>query len=176
MAASNKDGAIAKTSTLERVSNVAVILVAVVVLFSVVRHEFFQPSPNNNSSLKGTSVQMGDITTAPAKVNLVLGISTVCHFCEQNVPFYQQLAALESPGKMAFFTVFPQSTTEATAFLNQKEIHPSGVVSSPLSTYKITGTPTLMLVDASGKVKEAWVGALDATRQADVVKTIQKYE
>ncbi len=165
-----------KGSGLERASNIAVILVAIVVLFSIVRHEFFHPSLNNNASLKGTRVQMAAITMAPAKVNLVLGISTVCHFCEQNVPFYQQLSTLESPGKLAFFTVFPQSATEATDFLNQKAIHPTGVVSSQLSKYKITGTPTLLLVDASGKVKEAWVGALDTPRQADVIKTIRQYE
>ncbi len=167
--------ALMKDKGLDRASNIAVIVVAVVVVVTLLHREF-HTTPNPNASLKGTSLQLAAITHTPAKVNLVLGISTVCHFCEQNVGFYQQLSTLEAPGKLAFFTVFPQSAADASAFLNQKEIHPDGVVSSPLSKYKITGTPTLLLVDASGKVKEAWVGALDASRQADVVKTIRQYE
>ena len=160
---------------LERASNIAVIVVAVVVVFTLLHREFHSSNPSQ-ASLKGTHFSLSTVTTAPSKVNLVLGIFTVCHFCEQNVGFYQQLSQLEAPGKLAFYTVFPQNTADANAFLNQKAIHPNGVVSSPLSKYKITGTPTLLLVDASGKVQEAWVGALDAARQAEVVQTIRKYE
>ena len=167
--------ALMQEKSLERASNIAVIVVAVVVVFTLLHREFRSSTPSH-ASLKGTHFSLSSVTTAPAKVNLVLGISTVCHFCEQNVGFYQQLSTLEAPGKLAFYTVFPQSATDAAAFLNQKAIHPNGVVSSPLSQYKITGTPTLLLVDASGKVQEAWVGALDASRQAEVVKTIRQYE
>lgn len=164
-----------KEKSLEKLSNVAVIVVAVVVMVVLLRHEFGAPKPPSHR-YEASRVAMSTITNKPSKLNVVLGISTVCHFCEQNMPFYKTLSGLEAPGRVALYTIFPQSSDEAKTFLQAKGVSPNGVISSPLSNYKIEGTPTLLLVDASGKVEQAWVGALDAGRQADVLNKIRANE
>lgn len=164
-----------KDKLLERITNLAVIAVAVVFIFAFLRHDF-SAHQMPDSSFHAKSVSMSSITATPARMNLVLGISTVCRFCEQNIGFYQKLSTLEKPGALAFYTVFPQSASEAQAFLKQKDIHPTGVVSSSLATYKINGTPTLLLVNSSGKVVDFWVGALDSAKQAAVIHKIEQVD
>lgn len=166
---------ILKEKLLEKFSNVAVILVAVVVVFVLLRHEFWSPKVLSHR-YGASSVALTTITKTPSKLNVVLGISTVCHFCEQNMPFYKTLSGLEAPGRVALYTIFPQSSDEAKSFLQQKGVSPNGVISSPLSSYSIQGTPTLLLVDSTGKVEQSWVGALDSGRQADVLNKIRANE
>lgn len=163
--------AILKDKPLEKLSNVAVILVAVVVIFTLLRHDL-APSRSPDRGFTASSITLRSITNTPSKLNLVLGISTVCPFCERNVDFYKTLSNLTAPGKLALYTIFPQSAQDAQVYLNQKHITPTGVISSPLSNYQITGTPTLLLLDSSGRVEHSWVGALSSSRQAEVLKAI----
>ena len=162
-----------KAPSLEKLSNLAVLAVAAVVIFSFLWRDFRTPTPPS-ADFRASSVPLGSITRNPSKVNVVLGVSTTCHFCEQNIDFYKRLSASVSPGQVAFYTVFPQTREEAGSYLDQKGIHPTGMISSPLSTYSIRGTPTLLLVGSDGKVEGSWVGALDATRQAEVLKRIHQ--
>lgn len=168
---------ISKDKTLERLSNAAVIAVAVVVLITFVKHEWFNPVSSPASSYSkvflGKTIQVADITSSPAKLNIVLGLSTTCHFCTQNSPLYRTLSLLRQPGQVALFAIFPETQAEARTYLTQKDIQPDGIVSSPLSRFGISGTPTLLLMDSGGKVKRAWIGALDQTSQDEVVHEIQ---
>jgi thioredoxin-related protein len=159
--------------SIEKLSNIAVIVVAVVVIFSFLRRDF-GTSNKSNPAFKASSIPLASITNTPSKLNVVLGISTTCRFCEKNMGFYKELSSLQTPDKLAFYTVFPQPKEEADSFLQQKGIHPTGVISSSLSSYSIAGTPTLLLVNSVGKVEQAWVGALDSTRQAEVLQQIQQ--
>jgi thioredoxin-related protein len=164
---------ILKEKSLEKFSNIAVIIVAIVVVFSFLKHDFGS-STNPDTSFKASAVHLTSITPTPSKLNVVLGISTTCHFCEQNMGFYKTLSNLQTPDKIALYTIFPQSKDEASSFLLQKDIHPAAVISSPLSKYDISGTPTLLLVNASGKVERAWVGSLDSGKQAEVLQQIRQ--
>jgi thioredoxin-related protein len=165
--------ALLKDQSIEKLSNIAVIVVAVVVIFSFLRHDF-GASKKQNLAFNASDVRLASITATPAKLNVVLGISTTCRFCEKNIGLYKQLSSLETPGKVAFYTIFPESRKEANSFLEQKGIRPNGVISSPLFDYSITGTPTLLLVSPTGKVEKSWVGALDSTRQAEVLQQISQ--
>jgi thioredoxin-related protein len=164
-----------KRNTLERVTNWAVLIVAVIVAFSFLKHDL-EPHARPGAGFTADAVPLSSITSNPARLNLVLGISTTCHFCEQNVGFYQKLGALETPGKVSFYTVFPQPSAEVAGFLRAKDLHPTAAVSQPLAQYSISGTPTLLLVSNTGKVLHSWVGALDPAHQAEVIKQVQQYD
>ena len=43
-----------------------------------------------------------------------------------------------------------------------------------LSDLEISGTPTLLLLDRSGVVKQVWFGKLQAEREGDVVTALAK--
>ncbi len=49
------------------------------------------------------------------------------------------------------------------------------VVNASLAEAGVVFTPTLLLVDESGSVKEAWAGKLDAAKEAEVVKRLSAH-
>jgi thioredoxin-related protein len=103
--------------------------------------------------------------------SLLLGISATCHFCKASLPFYKQLVA-QLQGKVDIIAVLPQSQPEAESFIKDAGLNGIRVVSAKLRTIGIYGTPTLLLVDSKGKVKSAWVGELDNTRERQLISTV----
>lgn len=164
-----------KDKNLERITNIAVVIVAVLFVVGFFRHDF-AAHKTLSRSFHAHKLQLASITEAPAKLNIVLGISTECPFCEKNVGFYKKLSGLEKPGRLAFYTIFPQTKNEAKSYLQKKGIHPTGVISSSLAKYQINGTPTLVLVNDRGKVLQSWVGTLNSSKQAEVVRQIQQHD
>ena len=137
--------------TLERASNIAVIAATCAFLIVLLRHEFL-PSRTAPTGFNRGTVQLTSITKKPARLDLVLGVSTICPFCEQNVGFYQQLNRMQTPGKLDLLMVFPQPGDQITKYLAKNGLHPEAAVSSSLASYGISGTPTLILGNSPGGV------------------------
>jgi hypothetical protein len=49
-----------------------------------------------------------------------------------------------------------------------------GVFSQPLDSLKVTGTPTLLLLDSNGRVARAWVGQLTPQGEKEVIAAVEK--
>lgn len=61
--------------------------------------------------------------------------------------------------------LLPQSKPEAQSFIQQAAVRPTHVVSARLDTIGVYATPTILIVDGTGKVKSTWIGLLDETAQ-----------
>jgi len=48
------------------------------------------------------------------------------------------------------------------------------VFSQPLDSLQVSGTPTLLLLDAQGRVERAWVGQLTFQREKEVIAAAEK--
>jgi hypothetical protein len=55
--------------------------------------------------------------------------------------------------------ILPDSADEARKYLKYLELPFENIQIGPLSSYKISGTPTVLLVDNQGIVRSAWFGA-----------------
>jgi hypothetical protein len=104
----------------------------------------------------------------------VLALSTTCHFCEQDTDLYRDLSQIPTTGKTRIFAVFPQRASDAALYLDQHGIRVDSVRSSALSDYKVSATPTVLLVDASGTVADAWVGSLEGNQKSRVLDEVRK--
>jgi hypothetical protein len=167
---------------LEALSNLAVIVVAVIVGAAFIRNGnlFRKPERVQNNAeaegrLKGTSLGLKGMDTSRTPVAVVLAISTHCQFCEQNAQFYRLLGKLKASGGFALVAAIPQAKGEAESFLQAKDIATDQVVSGPLDAIKVTATPTVLLTDSRGVVQEAWVGSLDVKRQKEVLRKIKEH-
>lgn len=151
---------------LERIANIAIIVAVVVFLGLVVKGEFSRrnapqfaaqgPSPN----LVGTTVRLPGVQFPKDRSSLLLVVSTECHFCKDSLPFYKDLTA-KSRGRLNVVAVLPQPQAEAQKFLQDAGVEANQVVTATPDTLGVRGTPTVMLVDGSGKVKQVWLGRLD---------------
>jgi len=154
---------------LEIVANISVIVAAVVLVVFLGRQEFQRHAelPKPAKALVGQMITLSGVQFGQQSKTLVLAISTNCHFCRDSEPFYKDLAA-RSQGRLKIVAVLPQSLEEAEPYVRQSIAPSIQVVSSRLDAIGVAGTPTLLLIDSSGKVQQAWVGKLDDQGQQQV--------
>jgi hypothetical protein len=96
------------------------------------------------------------------------------------MPFYQALvsAASErrSSGRLRIVAVTTDPREAATANLRDRNVVIDDVVSldpDSVRTFRVAGTPTLLLVNRRGVVENIWVGKLDEAREREVLaKTV----
>ena len=77
----------------------------------------------------------------------------------------------ESPGEgsLRLIAVFPQEVRQGQTYLNQLGVAVDEVRQFQMGAIGVRGTPTLILVDNQGVVKESWIGKLPEAKEADVM-------
>jgi hypothetical protein len=105
--------------------------------------------------------------------HLILALSTTCHFCSESAAFYKRLLTDVAGHGVHVIAVLPQPPTASRTYLNGLGLSIPEVVQSPLISVDVTGTPTLLLVDAKGKIRKAWVGKLEPEREDEVIATLR---
>jgi hypothetical protein len=156
---------------IEKFANIAIIVAVVVFLTVVIRGGYLRRSPAPDkapSELIGTTISLPGVNFTSRHASLILGISTQCHFCNESLPFYKQIAD-QLRGRVAVIAVMPQTEAEGGSYLEGAGATGVQVVSAKLSSIGVYATPTVVLVDNSGKVKSAWVGKLDDAAQQKVL-------
>ncbi len=159
----------------EYATNIAIVAVAAVVLVTYfTRTHVSSSSSAPAATLRGSHIDLTKFSSTPAKLNVVLALSTTCHFCEQDADLYRGLSQIQTTGKTRLFAVFPQKTADASLYLDQHGIRVDSVQSSSLSDYKISATPTILFVDSRGMVTDAWVGSLEEKQKSKVLDEVRK--
>jgi hypothetical protein len=155
---------------LETIANIAVIIAVVALVIFLGHQELIHrnsPSVATARSLEGKAVHLPGVKFAAQSRTLVMVISTRCHFCRDSEPFYKELAE-KSGSRVKLVAVLPQPQAEAELYVRQAIAPSIQVVSMRIDSLGVTGTPTLLLIDGSGRVQKAWVGKLDASSQQQV--------
>lgn len=158
---------------LDRIANVAIIVAVVVFLVMVFRGEIgwrkAPPYPGvSSATLVGTAVKLPSVDLPRDRSSLLIVVSTECHFCRDSLPFYRELTA-RTRGKVQVVAVLPQAQPEARKFLGDAGIEADRIVTATPETLGVRGTPTVLLVDGSGKVKQVWEGQLDEAGQKNLL-------
>jgi hypothetical protein len=160
-------------SKIEVVANVIVIAFAVLVGSVFLKDHFSPVAPESNA------VKAGDKLASVAgwdwgahDQTLILGLRKGCHFCEDSTPFYQRLIAQQQQGgsKSPIVAVFPDTDDTVKEVLQSEGLAVHALAGVPLETLKISGTPTLLLVDRRGIVLNAWIGMLSPRQELEVMK------
>jgi thioredoxin-related protein len=167
-----------KSSSLDKRANVAISLVCAIAAVVLIRQHFFPQSIQQPGAPpqveKGEQFdQLKSVLPAGTNKALLVAVQPGCHFCNDSMPFYKRLIdernSKSSPVK--FIAAVPSD--EAKAEENQKfaavGTQPDHMVKLDFASVKVPGTPTILLVDNTGKVLDVWVGKLDADKEKDVI-------
>lgn len=163
---------------LDTAANVATIVLVFAVAALMAREKL--PSSLGRSAPHPQAIHTGSaLQNTPLKSNwsssqgtLVFGLQTTCHFCTDSAPFFRKLVR-SIPKDMRTIAVLPQTHEAAKRYLDGLGIRVDSIQQAPLAAIGITGTPTLLLVNKLGIVKNAWVGELDSSGQSSVLSEVE---
>ena len=159
---------------LEVTTNIATLLMCLVIGGLIGRNYLLpkRPLPTQNRIPIGSTLSVPGVQWQRTGKTIVLAISTQCHFCADSMPFYQKLVQAASIKNARIIGLFPQTTDESKNYLTNHQVAVAEVHQVSLARIGVQGTPTLMIVDASGKVTAEWVGKLDPAREAEVLAAL----
>lgn len=117
-----------------------------------------------------------------AQQTLLLVVASNCRFCVESMPFYRKLITAvtarhrmhsnaDASTGLRDAQIVGLSTDESEvlrSYFDRHDVDPETLVSMPRGLLKLEGTPTLILADSSGVIKDVWLGRLDARGEADV--------
>jgi peroxiredoxin len=114
------------------------------------------------------------VNVKDAERTLIMVGRADCRFCGESVPFYRHLSAKFRDSRptrlqLVLVTTDPVDVTKEYVKRNELSFDRIVNVSAPQrSQLKIPGTPTLYLVDRSGRIQKDWIGRLDNAGEQDV--------
>src|SRR6516162_5447315 len=156
---------------IETAANVIVILVAVVVGSVFLKDRFFStPSEPNEVKAGDRLANLEGWNWGSQDQTLVLALRKGCHFCEDSAPFYQRLAAQPQQAGSTIVAVFPDTADAVKEVVQSEGLRIHALAGVPFEKLKIDATPTLLLVNRSGTVVNAWIGMLSPRQELEVMK------
>jgi thiol-disulfide isomerase/thioredoxin len=131
-----------------------------------------RPPPTGPAA--GTQISVPGINWGDSEETIVLALSDKCHFCTESAPFYQKLTReLADRKSVRVVAVFPQQVEAGKKYLDGLNVPITQLAQATLDSLGVRGTPTLLIVDKSGTVKQSWVGRLTAERETEVLSRIK---
>lgn len=167
---------------LEVFAHIAVIITALLLCTVLVKKYFF-PTKQTPAAIPsqltaphriniGEKLSVAGIDWSQHELTLVLALSTSCRFCTERASFYQALEN-EKTANVRLIAVLPQERDESRNYLTKLAVHVSDIARAPLGSIGVTGTPTLILVDKNGQVKQSGRGKLPEADSAKVIAELR---
>jgi hypothetical protein len=157
---------------IEVVSNVAIIIVACAAVLMLVRNYRSASLAQPHTISAGATFPLKNENWQASPMNMVLAVSTTCHFCTESAPFYRELVEQCRQQHVRTIAVLPQTVNEAEAYLKGEGVSVDEIRQSPLAEIEVSGTPTLLLVNARGVVESVWIGKLPGEGEKQVLKKL----
>jgi hypothetical protein len=163
----------------ELLANIAIIMVALLLGVVLVKRYLLpgnEAAPTRNADLRisaGSKASLPGVDWAKNGQTLLFVLSRDCHFCTESAPFYQRLTR-EMAGRadVHLIALFPQEVEEGRKYLDNLGVSINEIRQATPSSTGADGTPTLILVDGNGIVKNSWVGKLSAPAESEVLNQL----
>lgn len=154
---------------LEIAANVSIIIVAVVLVIVFARNHFLNSRTSRPEIAAGAKLTGQPVNWHDSQKNVVLVLSTTCHYCKESSGFYRKLTEDCRSSHARTVAFFPQTPQEAQAYLKAEDVQVDEVKQANFQSLQIGGTPTLLLVDNKGVVQKVWLGKLPEAKEKEVL-------
>jgi len=154
---------------IETGANGAIIFAVVMIAMLFVRSYTINRTPARHQISVGTKFALPDINWRMKEKNVVFALSTSCHFCSESAAFYQEMSRICKEENIRTIAIFPQPIAAAEEYTRKMGLKFDEVRQASLSELEISGTPTLLLIDSDGSVRNIWVGKLPVETEKEVL-------
>jgi thioredoxin-related protein len=159
---------------IELLANVAIIVVAALLGYFLIKNFFFQPNTPTKQSLeivKGTKIPLSDIDWQTNQKTLLLVLQKDCKFCTESMSFYKTLVEKSKEKNTKLIAILPNSSEESVQYLKENGVEIQEIKQSQLNEINVRGTPTLILLNEKGEVLNSWIGKLPAQKEKEVAES-----
>ena len=159
-------------------SNVAIVVVAILLGYSLLTRQFAQPiapppSAAESQLKPGTRLPIASVDFSKSEKNLLLVLSTTCKYCTESAAFYQRLAKQNAETKkLNIVAALPQEVAESAKYIDSNGFVVDQIIKASPSELLVRGTPTLVLLDKNGTVLESWAGKLPPEKEKEVAERL----
>jgi thiol-disulfide isomerase/thioredoxin len=165
-------------SKLEVGANIAIIVVAILIVGLVIQRYFFannqQPAANEPPTpAVGTKVSLPGVDFAQNPQTVLLVLQKGCHYCTDSAPFYQKLVKGTAGKNIKILAVLPQNKEESEGYLSELGIAGIETKQAPLSLLEVRGTPTVIVVNDKGEITNTWIGKLATEKELEVFRELK---
>jgi hypothetical protein len=164
---------------LEVSANIAIILLASLIGVIVTKNYLWpgkdigaSESRRRNTIQPGEKLSLPDVDWAQNGQTLIIALSKDCRYCSESASFYQKIVSQRQGKSLKVIAVLPQDTRSGQNYLNSLEVTVDEIRQTSLSSIQVSGTPTLLLIDNTGVVKEVWVGKLPSDKESEALSKI----
>jgi hypothetical protein len=107
---------------------------------------------------------------------LVIAIRKGCPYCDVSMPFYRQLGELEKSNVLRahVLVVMPNDASYGSSLLRKNDLEVQGIFGQKLDALKVSGTPTVLLLDSSGRIERVWIGLLAPQGEKEVMSAAEE--
>ncbi len=123
---------------------------------------------------KGASLAVAGHEWSKHRISLVLVVSSKCHYCTESAPLFQRLVGLAASSGVPSIAISEEREETTRNYLNHLGVAVSDVYSLPTSAAVMQLTPTVLLVDRSGKIEEVWPGVLSPSDERNASEIISR--
>ncbi len=162
---------------IELIANIAIILVAAILGYVLVRQFVFPPAPAPPAQIKqpeaGTKISLPDIDFSQKDKTIIVALKKGCHFCTESAPFYQRLVQAAGEKGVRLIAAFPHSVEEGQGYLKELNVPITEMKQADFAALSVGGTPTVILADKNGEIIKAWLGKLSPEKETEVINSLQ---
>lgn len=123
------------------------------------------------------SPDLSPVNYASSDRTLLLFVRSTCGYCTASMPFYVRLreAARRGGQRVRLVAVSADTPAVLDGYLEAHGLEVDldvPVSEERMDGFRIRGTPTLVLADKRGVIRQTWVGAIPAEREDAVIAAI----
>jgi len=163
---------------IQTTANIATIA-ATVVLIAVVATEY-RAHPRNPERRTPSAYQPGEaietidgLNVGNGKAAVLIVLRSGCQFCTESLPFYKTLT-LHRVGTFDAIALAPEPKGIADRYLKDAGVEVDRTIEiTSTQLTRVRATPTLIVLDSSGRVVKSWVGHLNQAGEDEVVRTLR---
>jgi thioredoxin-related protein len=121
----------------------------------------------------GMKFYLPDFDWSKKDSHVVLVLQKGCHFCSESAPFYQQLVRqAANRADVEIVAALPENATDAQQYLKEIQLPITEMRQIDMTSMKVRGTPTILLVDQTGTVSDVWIGKLQPDKELEVLNRL----
>ncbi|MGA9770231.1 MAG: hypothetical protein WBV94_14415 [Blastocatellia bacterium] len=162
---------------IEVASNVAVVVVALVVVISFIRG-YISPSPAvrlQGGLQKGTQFpQVIGIDFSKSQRTLLVALDPNCESCVESFPFFKSLAdKLYSKSNEAKMVVMFESSEETTKrYVRENQLKADAVFGTDFKAFNLSAIPAIILINNQGTIIDFWLGKPSNSIEEQIIRQL----